>query len=448
MSDIRAMSNRLSGRFTVPDLCTFSWPTIVSLVFISMYSMVDGAFVARLVGTDALSAVNLFFPVACVYFAVGIMLATGASAIVARQMGEGRPGEARANFSFVVVVALAVGVIQAALALTFLDPLLRLLGAEGGLLLLCREYALPLLPFVPAAIIQVLLQSFFIAAGRPGFGLAITLSGGLLNIVLDYVFIALFGWGLSGAALATGIGYSLPAVLGLAYFLFKRTGSLYLVRPRVDWRLLVDSCVNGSSEMVTNLSAAVVIYLFNMSMLRYLGVDGVAAVTIVLYAEFLLSSINYGYSSGVAPLFSYQYGKSDGGKLKKLFRNSVLLVGGCSAAALAIAQTFAGHIVSVFASADGTVYHYALHGYRIYSLCFLFMGFNIFASALFTALSNGKISALLSFLRFVFIAGAILVLPRFVGVDGIWMAVPLAEVVAVAVSAYCVYRYRGMYRYA
>lgn len=275
--------NKLSGFYSTRQLCRFSWPTIVSLVAMSLYSMVDGAFVARLVGTDALSAVNLFFPAVSVYFAAGIMLATGASAIVARQLGEGRGREARGNFTFIVIVAAAVGVVLGGCGLLFLDPLLQLLGAGPRLYGLCREYAVPLLPFVPAAMIQMALQSFFIAAGRPGLGMLATIMGGAVNIVLDYVFIAVFEMGVGGAALATGLGYSLPAVLGLVFFAWNREGQIRLARPRVDWRMLLDSCVNGSSEMVTNLSAAVVIYLFNMSMLRHVGVDGVAAVTIVLY---------------------------------------------------------------------------------------------------------------------------------------------------------------------
>lgn len=441
------MANLLSGRYRFQDLAGFAWPTMVFLVFMSMYSMVDGAFVARFVGTDALSAVNIIFPAISGYYAVGIMLATGASAIVARRMGEGAVRLARANFSFMAVVALAAGAALSLAGWFFLERLLTVLGAVTELRGLCREYLATLLPFLPAGLLQVFFQSFFIVAGRPGYGLVLGVLGGVTNIVLDYVFIVTFSMGVGGAALATGIGYSVPAVLGCAYFLFNRRGSLWLTSPRPDGRVLLDSCVNGSSEMITNLSAAVMVYLFNMAMLRHLGVDGVAAMTIVLYSEFLFSAVNYGYSSGVAPLFSYQFGRGAADKLRRLFGNSLLFVGICGVVAVTAAQAFVGRLVPVFAPEGGNVHNYAVHGFRLYSVCFFFMGFNIFASALFTALSNGKVSALLSLSRFFLIVLFITVLPRFVGVDGVWLALPAAEAVALAISACCVRRYRTVYKY-
>lgn len=414
-----------------------------------MYTMVDGAFVARLIGTDALSAVNIVFPAVSVYMSVGIMLGTGGSAVVARQLGEGDGNTARRNFSLFMVAAGVAGLLIAAVGLVFVGPIVRALGADARVFELCRDYAWMLMWFVPMAVVQAVLQSFFVAAGRPGFGLAVVLLGGVANIVLDYVFIALLGMGMAGAALATGIGYSLPTLIGLWFFAGRRGGSIWLTRPRLDGKILLEACVNGSSEMVTNLSMAVITYLFNVIMMKHLGVEGVAAITIVLYAEYLLVAIFFGYSSGVAPLFSYQYGKGSADKLKKLFRNSLVLTGVFSLASMLISLVFASDLVGVFAPRGSEVFDYALHGFKMFSPCFLFMGFNIFASALFTALSNGKISALLSFLRtFVFIVAAIALLPRFIGVDGVWLAVPAAELLSLAVSAYYLGKYRAVYRFA
>lgn len=442
------MTNPLSGKFEFNQLCRFAWPTIIMLVFMSLYSMVDGAFVARLIGTDALSAVNLIFPLLNVYYAIGIMLATGSGAIVATLMGEGRDREARENFTFMIIVAIVAGALFSIAAWLFLDHLLLLLGAGAGVEQLCREYALPLLPFVPAAMLQMMFQTYFVAAGKPGFGLAAVVLGGLTNVALDYVFIAVLDMGIGGAAFATGLGYTVPATLGLLYFAGNRRGTLRFIRPRFRNAVLLSSLINGSSEMVTNLSAAVVTYLFNMSMLHYIGVDGVAAITIVLYAEFLLSSIYYGFSAGVSPVFSYKYGKGDTDQLRRMFRNSLVFITACSVLAVVASQTMAGPIVSVFAPVDSDVYDYAVRGFRVFSMTFVFMGFNVFASALFTALSNGKISALLSFLRFLFIAGSIVFLPRLASVDGIWLAVPMAEMLALGFGVFYLHRLRTVYQYA
>lgn len=443
------MRNRLSGKFTLNHVCKFAWPTIIMAVFMSMYTMVDGAFVAKLIGTDALSAVNITMPFIYFYFGVAVMFATGASAIVAADMGRGENRKARQNFSFMLIVAIVAGFALAAIGVVFAGQMVHLLGAAPEVAAYSREYLGTLAWFIPLAMLQVMFQTFFIAAGRPAFGLTVVVLGGIVNIVLDYVFIATMGMGVGGAALATGIGYSIPSLAGLLYFSLARRDALALTRPKVNWRVLFASCTNGASEMVTNLSMAIVTFLFNLLMLRYLGVDGVAAITIVLYAEYLFTSIYFGFSSGVAPLFSYIYGKNDPRELKALFKTSLTVIGAFSAIAIGVSLVLAGNIVTMFAPEGGLVYGYAVHGFRLHALCFLFMGFNIFASALFTALSNGKISALLSFLRtFVFLVASLLILPRWLGVDGIWLAVPVAEALSIGISIVCMVRLRNMYQYA
>ncbi len=447
-SGTMSVANNLSGRFEFKRLVGFAWPTIAMLIFMSLYSMVDGAFVSRLLGTTALSAVNIFFPFITGFYGVGIMLASGSAAIVARLMGEGEPVRARRTFTFMICVAIFTGAVIGVAGYVFLEPLLRLLGARGELVDLCRNYALPVFPFVPMALLQMMFQSYFVAAGRPGLGLAVIALGGVTNIILDYVFMAVLGYGIGGAALATGVGYSLPALLGLLYFGFNRRGTLYLVKFAVDLRALFHSVVNGSSEMVSNISAAVVGYLFNITMLRHIGVGGVAAITIILYAEFLLNSIYFGFATGVSPLFSYKFGKGDAGQLRKLFKDSLMFVAMASALSITAAFTLGGSIIAVFTPVGSEVFGYAHSGLKLFSISFAFMGFNVFFSALFTALSNGKISALLAFSRSVLIAAFILILPGLLGVNGIWLAVPVAEVVTVALGLLCILRYRRIYHYA
>ncbi len=443
------MRNRLSGRYTFSGVARFAWPTISMLIFTSLYIMVDGAFVASLIGTDALSAVNIVMPFFILAHGFGIMLATGASAIVATKMGRGENRQAKQNFSFIALVTVLSGLILGSFGWYFVDDVVRILGAGPEVFEYSRQYAGLLFAFIPLALMQIFFQTFFVAAGRPGLGLASVVAGGLTNVLLDYVFIAVLDMGIGGAALATGVGYSIPALTGLLYFALARKSSLYFTRPTLDWRVLLYSCGNGASEMVTNISVSIVTYMFNLLMMRYLGVDGVAAITIVLYAEFLFSSIYFGFSSGVAPLFSYIYGKSDAGQLKKLFRNCLIFICICSGVAIAVSTLMAGNIVAVFAQPTSLVYSYAVVGFRLHALCFLFMGFNIFASALFTALSNGKVSALLSFLRtFVFLVLSLLLLPEWLGVYGIWLAVPAAEAASIMVSALYMVRMRYRYRYA
>lgn len=443
------MNNTLAQQFNFRSLLRFSFPTIVMMIFMSLYTMVDGVFVSRFVGTNGLSAVNIVYPVTSIVVAVGVMLATGGSAVIARKMGEGRSGEARQDFSMIVLVGIFLGISISLAGLIFIHPLLRLLGANDAVYGLCYDYAFVLLFFIPAGVLQMLFQTLLVTAGKPVLGLGITVLGGVANIVLDYVFIVPMEMGISGAAAATGIGYSIPAVFGLIYFALYRKGSLCFVRPVWRREVLFKSCGNGASEMVTNLSTAVTTLLFNVIMMRTLGENGVAAITIVLYAQYLLTAVYLGYATGIAPVFSFKYGCSDNGQIRKIFRISVCFILGCSAVSLGIALLFAGPIVTIFAPEGNPVYALAVHGFHLFSLCFLFTGVNIFASTLFTAFSNGIISALLSFLRtFVFIVLGLLIMPEVIGVDGVWLAIPVAELLGMIVSLIFLWKKRNFYHYA
>jgi len=443
------MSNILSKKFTFWSLLKFAFPTIVMMVFMSMYTMVDGIFVSRLIGTGALSAVNIVYPVINVVLAVGIMLATGGSAVIAKKMGEQNDMEAKQNFSLIVCVGIAAGIVISVLGFVFIDPLLKFLGANDAIYGYCYDYAFTLLFFTVPSILQLLFQYFFVTAGKPALGLAITLAGGFANIILDYVFIAPLDMGITGAALATGIGYCIPGFFGLFYFLYNRKGTLYFEKPKYDGKVILQSCTNGASEMVTNLAIAVTTLIFNILMMRYLGEDGVAAITVVLYSQFLLTAVYLGYSSGVAPVISYNYGDKDSVQLKKLFRISIQFLVVCSIATFIASMFAADGIVSIFAPSGSNVHSLAVHGFYLFSICYLFMGINIFASAFFTALSNGKVSALISFLRtFVFLVGMLLLMPFLIGVDGIWLAVPIAEAIALAVSVSYLVKMKKVYNYA
>lgn len=442
------MSNILSQKFTTWTLLKFTAPTIIMMVFMSLYTMVDGVFVSNLIGENALSAVNMVYPIQSIIIAIAIMFATGGSAVIAKKMGEGNSQEAKRNFSLIIAVSIGIGIVVLMLGLLFIEPIITLLGATEALYNYCYDYLSILILFTPLAMLQMLFQFLFVTAGKPNYGLVATVAGGVANIVLDYVFMYSFGMGIAGAALATGIGYSIPAIFGLLYFAFNKTGVLCFTKFKFDMKVLLQACMNGSSEMVTNLATAVTTFLFNIIMIRYLGENGVAAVTIVLYAQFLLTAVYLGFSSGVAPVFSYNYGEENTQELKKIFKISMLFITISSVVIFILSIVFTPNIVSIFVKEQSEVFPIAINGFLLFSIGYLFTGFNIFASAMFTAFSNGKISAIISFARtFIFIILGIIFLPKFMGVSGIWLAVPFAEIVTLVLSFFFIVKLKKFYQY-
>lgn len=440
--------NSFERPITPGFLLRFTLPGMLMMLFNSFYTMVDGGFVSNYVGTDALSAINIVFPLINFVLAVGIMLATGGSAVTARQMGEKEPELARQSFSLLTVFTAGLGIVIAVLSIVFADPIVWALGSTDVLYEYCRDYLVFMSLFTPCCMLQILFQFFFTTAGRPNLGLAATLLGGVANMVLDYVLIVPLHMGIRGAAIATGIGQTIPTVIGLVYFLSRRNDLLYYVRPVLRGWVLGRACLNGSSEMVSNLAVAVTTFLFNIMMLSYLGEDGVAAITIVFYAQFFFTAIFFGYTSGVAPLISFHFGAQNHDRLKKLVRLSLLFVAVCSLLAYGLSVVLSQTVVGIFAQRGTAVFSIASDGMELFAIGFLFMGFNIFASGLFTALSNGIVSAVLSFLRtFVFLVAAIELLPKLWGVSGVWLAIPAAELLALVVSLACILRYRKRYQY-
>lgn len=438
---------KLEHNITFGWLIRFALPTILSSIFMNLYSTVDGIFVARWVSTDALSAINITMPLTYLASALGMMFGTGGNALVARKIGEGKHQEAREDFSLLMLSAFIFSVVLTMLSFVFLNPLCRFLGSDDGLLHYCREYMIPVLISLPFAVFGMVFQLSFITVGKAGLGAALSVIGGILNMILDWTFMGVFHWGLAGAAIATGIGYALPSVVGMIWFCVNRNQVLYVVRPK--WRLstLTKSCINGSSEMVSVLAFSVITILFNRILMKLGGADGVASLSIIWYAQGLFGGLFRGYINGIASVVSYNFGRSDKERLSALFRISILTIGITGIAVTAISYILGGEVVSIFAKGNETVAGIALHGFRIVATSFIMMAYNVFASGWFTALNDGKTSAILSFCRTViFMVIPVLVLPNLLEMDGVWLSITVGEVLSIAMSIYYFVKYRNMWR--
>ena len=448
MNETQTERNPLSQDFDIKSLLKFAFPTIVMMLLMGLYTIVDTIFVARFAGTDALSALNIVCPVINLIVGLGTMLATGGSAIVARKMGAGETVRASQDFTLLISAGVLAGVAITVLGVVSIDSIIWGLGASGILFSYCKEYLFLLLLFTPAGMMQVLFQNLIVTAGRPGIGMALGVSAGAANVLFDYIFMVPLQMGIKGAALGTGIGYLIPAVAGILFFA-AGNGSLRFRQPVMDISILAGSCSNGFSEMVSQGACAVTTFLFNRTMMKLLGEDGVAAITIIIYAQFLLTALYIGFSMGVAPVISYNYGKQDNARLKKVFSICMRFIVLASIAIFGAAIAFGSPLVSLFAKKGTSVYEIARKGFLIFPFSFLFCGVNIFTSAAFTALSNGKLSAVLSFLRtFGLIFVFLLILPEFMGAAGVWLAVPVAELITMVVALILLYRNKNRYHYA
>lgn len=446
-SEPRAADNALARAFNLGSLLRFAFPTMLMMVFNGLYTIVDVIFVARFVNAEALSSINIVNPAMGVLWGLGAMLGTGGSALIARKMGADDNSGARRNFSLLVLVSILIGLALSGCGLFFLDAIIRALGATDVLAPYSRAYLGILLIFAPACLLQVLFAEFFVAAGRPTLGMGLVVGAGLANILLDYIFMAFLGMGVGGAALATGLGFLIPTLGGLLFFFYNH-GPLRFTRPRMRMREFFGMCFNGSSEMIAQLSLSVIIFLFNITMLRLAGAAGLAALTIIIYSDYFLVTLFLGFSMGVAPVISYNYGSRNDAQQRCIFRSCLLFISAASILIFLLALVFAPAVIGVFAPPGSTVFALAEQGFKIFVFSFLFCGYGIFASALFTALSNGKVSALLAFLRtFVLIGFFLLVLPKFFGLTGVWLAVPLAEAGAALIAAFFVWRRRKAYHY-
>lgn len=441
------LRNPLAENFSAVSLIKFAFPSMVMMLFMGLYTIVDTIFVARFVDTNALSSINIVCPVINMIVGLGTMLATGGSAVVAKKMGSGKTEEARSNFTLIIITGIITGLVITMIGLLFLDEIVWGLGASEILFPYCKDYLTIQLIFVIGNIMQVLYQNLFVTAGKPTLGLVLSVLAGIANIVFDYVFIVLLKMGIKGAALGTGIGYMIPTVIGTAFFLTGRS-ELHFCKPKMDAGVLIKSCSNGVSEMVSQLSTAVTTFLFNATMMKLLGEDGVAAITVIIYSQFLLTTLYIGFSMGVAPVVSYNYGSGNVNQLKKVVRICFRFIMAISIFVF-LFSFFAGeNIARIFAESNENVFEITKAGFTIFSFSFLFSGCNIFASALFTALSNGKASAAISFLRtFGFITVFLLILPKFLQVTGVWLAIPIAEMLTLILTIYMIFGYSKYYNY-
>ncbi|MBU9744009.1 MATE family efflux transporter [Lachnospiraceae bacterium ASD3451] len=428
---------RLAQDFHLLSLLQFVAPSIVMMLFMGFYTIGDTAMVSRFIHTNALSAVNIVCPVINLIVGLGTMVATGGSAIIARKMGSGNEKEACRNLTLLILTGILLGILLAVVGIFFLDHIIRGLGASRLLYPYCRDYLFVLLLFTPASMLQVLFQTLLITAGHPGYGMLLSVSAGIANLLLDYLFMVPLDMGIAGSALGTGIGYLLPAGFGLVFFI-RTKGTLRFCRPLWDFGVIRESCLNGSSEMVSQAASAVTTFLFNRVMMKHLGENGVAAITILIYSQFLLTTLYIGFSMGAAPIISYNYGSGNRPRLRKVLRLCLAFLSVASVLLFVLSFTCASGLVGIFCPRESDVYKIALDGFSIFSFSFLLCGFNIFTSAVFTALSNGKTSALLSFLRtFGFITAGLIVLPWFLGIPGVWLAVPLAEAATLVIALIC-----------
>ncbi|MBQ7758873.1 MATE family efflux transporter [Anaerotignum sp.] len=441
------MQNDISKEFTLSSLLKFTLPTIIMLVFVATYTIVDGIFVSRFVGTTALSAMNIVFPLINILIGLGIMLGTGGSAIIGKRLGEGKEEKARSAFTLITVFGIAVGLVISVICFLFIKPLSVFLGADENLLPYCVDYGRVMMAFYAVSVVQTMFQTLFITAGKPNLGLWLNVAAGLSNILFDYIFIIRMDMGIVGAAWGTVSGFIIGGIPALFYFAKPRT-VLYFVKPTWNGKTIAHTMLNGSSEMVTSGAMAITTFLFNLAMMDMLGEDGVAAITIVLYAQFLFSSAYLGFASGAAPVFSYNYGNQNIPQLKRLFKMCLGIILISSVVCFGFSYLMAVPTIAIFTPRESNTYAITLYGYKIFVWNFLFAGINIFASSFFTALSNGKVSAAISFLRtFVFVAGSILILPKFLGIDGIWLAIPAAEAVTVLIAVFFLAANRKYYHY-
>ena len=444
------MKIQLSEHFTYNKLLRFVFPSIVMMIFTSIYSVVDGLFVSNFVGKTALASINLILPFLMGLSALGFMIGTGGSAIVAKTLGEGDPKRANAYFSMLVYVTAIGGIILALLGMLLVPSVASLLGAEGELLSNCILYGRINFISLPAFMLQNVFQSFFVTAEKPKLGLAVIITAGVTNMILDLLFVGILGFGLAGAAVATVCGELIGGLFPVFYFSRKNSSLLRLGKTQFNGRILMQTCVNGSSELMTNLSSSIVNSLYNIQLMKFAGENGVAAYAAIMYVNFIFIAIFLGYSIGSAPIISYHYGAGNHGELKNLYKKSLQLVGSWGILLFILAQLLATPLAKLFVGYDSTLLAMTQIGFRIYSLVYLINGFNIFGSSFFTALNNGVVSAVISFLRtLVFQIGAVLILPVvFGGINGIWSSVTVAELLTLCITITFFVRQRRKYHYA
>lgn len=441
-------SIRLSDHFSYSKLLRFTLPSICMMVFTSIYGVVDGLFVSNFAGKTPFAAINLVMPFIMILGGMGFMIGTGGTALVSKLLGEGKKDEANSTFSMMVLFTLLLGLVLSAVGFLTMRSVSYFLGATDAMIDDCVLYGRIVTGFTFAFMLQNVFQSFFIAAEKPRLGLIVTVAAGVTNMVLDALFIAVFDWGVAGAAIATGLSQCVGGVLPLIYFL-RPNDSLLRFRPTaLRLRPILQACGNGSSELMSNISSSLVGMLYNFQLMRLIGEDGVSAYGVLMYVQFIFVAIFIGYSIGCAPVVSFHFGAQNHSELKSLLRKSTLLMASGGILLTIAARLLAAPLAHLFVGYDAGLFELTSHAFRLFSWSFLLAGFNIFASGFFTALNNGAISAAISFLRtLVFQTASVLILPLLLDVDGIWWAITVAEIFAFLISLTFLYLKRNKYHY-
>lgn len=443
------MAIQLSDHFNYKKLLRFCLPSIIMMIFTSIYGVVDGLFVSNFVGKTSFAAVNLIMPFNMILGGTGFMIGTGGSALVAKTLGEGNDELAKKYFSMMIFFTLLCGIILSILGIAFARPVAYLLGATDAMIGESVGYARVVLLFNAAFMLQNVFQSFLVTAAKPKFGLIVTIAAGVTNMVLDALFIGVFRWGVIGAALATGLSQLVGGLLPLLFFINKNNGSnLCLVPSKLEFKPILMACTNGVSELMTNISSSIVGMLYNFQLMKFAGENGVAAYGVIMYVQFIFIAVFFGYSIGTAPIVGFNFGAQRHSELKNMLRKSMLIMISSGVFMMALAQLLASTLARIFVGYDPELMEMTKHAFSLVSFSFILAGVNIYISSFFTALNNGVISAVVSFLRtLVFQASSVLILPIFFELDGIWAAITVAELCAAAISIFLLFANRKKYNY-
>lgn len=438
----------LSDHFTYKKLLRFTLPSITMMVFTSIYGVVDGLFVSNFAGKTSFAAINLVMPFIMVLGGIGFMIGTGGTALVSKVLGEGDREKANRYFSMMIMLTAILGVILTVIGIVFIRPVAYFLRATDEMIDDCVIYGRIVIGFTVSFMLQNVFQSFLIAAEKPKLGLIATVTAGVTNMILDALFIAVFKWGVAGAAIATGISQCVGGIFPFIYFIRPNTSLLKLVKTKLELRPLINACANGSSELMSNISSSLVSMLYNWQLMNYVGEDGVSAYGVLMYVQFIFIAIYVGYAIGCAPIVGYHYGAQNDSELKNMLKKSTILMGGSGIVLTALAMALSASLSKIFVGYDEGLYSLTMHAFKLFSFSFLLAGFNIFVSSFFTALNNGGISATVSFLRtLVFQTASVIILPIFFDIDGIWWAITVAEVFAFIISLTFLIAKRKKYRY-
>ena len=442
------MNIQLSDHFTYKKIIKFTMPSVIMMIFTSVYSVVDGFFVSNFVGKTPFAAVNFIMPFIMIAGAPGFMLGTGGCALVSKTLGENNKERANQLFSFIVYSTIISGIIISLLGIVFLRPIASLLGSSGQMLEYCVIYATIILIANPAFMLQICFQSFFIAAEKPNLGLIMTIVSGVTNMVLDFILVGVLDFGIVGAALATAISQAIGGIVPIIYFLSNNSSLLKLTTCKFELKPLLNACANGSSELMSNISMSLVGMLYNIQLIKFAGENGVASYGIMMYVTMIFIAAFIGYSIGTAPIIGFNYGAKNHTELKSLLKKSAVILSLLSVLMVCAGEFLSKPLATIFASYDKELFDMTYKGFLVYSFSFLFSGVAIFGSSLFTALSNGLVSAIISFLRtLVFQIAAVLLLPLILGINGIWLSVVVAELMATILTIIFIFALRKKYHY-